>query len=106
MVHLTQERIIQPYEVFQDDMPGDLRQLQNEVCRRKAIWEMTNVAEKPHTLDETIQEIIPDLYPNTTVIGLHCFHSSDDDVCSDSHRRALLQCNAATQELSALYNDN
>ena len=31
LVHLTPERIVQLYEVFQDDMPGDLHQLQNEV---------------------------------------------------------------------------
>jgi len=35
LVHLTPERIAQLFEVFQDDMPGDLRQLQNEVNRWK-----------------------------------------------------------------------
>ena len=30
----------------------------------------------------------------------------DGDVCIDSHRRTLLQRNAASQELSALYSDN
>ena len=33
---------------------------------------------------------------------VHCCHSMDGDICIDSH----LDCNAASQELSALYNDN
>ena len=64
LVHLTPERIAQLFEVFQVDMSGDLRQLQNEVSRWKARWETTNAAERPDTLDDTIQEINPDLYPN------------------------------------------
>ena len=72
LVHLTPERIAQLFEVFQDDMPGDLRQLQNEVSRWKARWEKVNVAERPDTLDDTILEINPGLYPNmyTAVIIL------------------------------------
>ena len=61
LVHLTPERIAQLFEVFQDDMPGDLRQLQNEVSRWKARWETMNAAERPDTLDNTILEINPGL---------------------------------------------
>ena len=50
---MTPERIAQMYEVFKDDMPGNLRELQNEVDHWKAIWEMVNVAEKPDTLDDS-----------------------------------------------------
>ena len=42
--------------VFQVDMPGDLRQLQNEVGRWKTRWDMMNVAERPDTLDNMFQE--------------------------------------------------
>ena len=31
LVHLTPERTVQLYKLFQDDIFGDLRQLQNEV---------------------------------------------------------------------------
>ena len=51
LVHMTPERIVQLYQVFNDDMPGNLRELQNEVDHWKAILEMVNVAEKPDTLD-------------------------------------------------------
>ena len=64
LVHLTPERIVQLFEVFQEDMPGYLRQVQNDVSRWKARWETMNAAERPGTLDDTIQEINPDLYPN------------------------------------------
>ena len=58
--------IVQLYKVFQDDMPDDLRQLHN------VRWEMVNVAERPNTIDDTIQEINPVLYLNmyTTVVIL------------------------------------
>ena len=48
LVHMTPERIAQLY-----DIPGNLRELQNEVDHWKAIWEMVNVAEKPDTLDDS-----------------------------------------------------
>ena len=38
-------------------MPGDQRQVQNKVDRWKARWETMNVAGRPDTLDNTIQEI-------------------------------------------------
>ena len=50
---MTPETIAQMYEVFKDDMPGNLRELQNEVDHWKAIWVMVNVAEKPDTLDDS-----------------------------------------------------
>ena len=50
---MTPERIAQLYEVFKDDMPGNLRELQKEVDHWKAIWEMVNVAEKQDTLDDS-----------------------------------------------------
>ena len=62
LVYLTPERIVQLYEVFEDN--GDLRQLQNQVYRWKTQWDMMSVADKRDTLDDTIQEINPDLYPN------------------------------------------
>ena len=37
LVHMTPERIAQPYEVFNDDMPGNLSELHNEVDHWKAI---------------------------------------------------------------------
>ena len=43
LVHLTPEIIVQLYEVFQDDMPEDLRQLQNKAGRWKAKWDMMNM---------------------------------------------------------------
>ena len=51
-------------EVFQDDKPGGLRQVEKEVGRWKAKCEMANVPERPNTLDDTIQEVNPVLYPN------------------------------------------
>jgi len=45
----TLEIIVPLYEVFQDDMPGDRRQLQNEVGRWKTRWDMMNVAERHST---------------------------------------------------------
>ena len=61
LVYLTPERIVQLYEGFKDN--GDLCQLQNEVYRWKTQWDVMNVAERPATLDDTIREINPDLYP-------------------------------------------
>ena len=52
------------YEAFADDMPVDENQLRNEVARWKARWETVGDDEKPRTLDDTIQEINQDLYPN------------------------------------------
>jgi len=43
--------------MFLDGMPGDLRQLQNEVGRWKPRWETMNFAGRPDTLDNTIQDI-------------------------------------------------
>ena len=63
---------------------------------------MLNVADRPDTLDDTIQEINPDLHPQL----VHSSRHTDGDVCIDSHARALFQCNAASQELSVLYNHN
>ena len=37
LVHMTPERIAQLYEVFNDDMPGNLNELHNEVDHWKAI---------------------------------------------------------------------
>ena len=37
LVHMTPERIVQLYEVFNDDMPGNLSELHNEVDHWKAI---------------------------------------------------------------------
>ena len=37
LVHMTPERIAQLYEVFNDDMPGNLSELHNEVDHWKAI---------------------------------------------------------------------
>ena len=62
LVHMTPERIAQLYEVFKDDMSGNLCELQNEVDHWKAIWEMVNVAEKPDTLDDSRNQ--SDLYLN------------------------------------------
>ena len=58
LAYLTPERIVQLYEVFKDNR--DLCQLQNEVYRWKTQWDMINVAERPDTLDDTIQEFNPD----------------------------------------------
>ena len=81
--------------VFKDDKPGNLRELQNEVDHWNANWEMVNVAEKPDTLDDS-----------RNVPHVHCCHNTDSDICIDSHGRSPLQRYAASQELSALYNDN
>ena len=99
LVHMTPERIVQLYQVFKDDMPGNLRELQNEVDHWKAIWEMVNVAEKPDTLEDSINQ------PRPILQHVHCCHSTDGDVYIDSHGRSPLQRYAASQELSALYND-
>ena len=88
LVHMTPERIAQLYEVFKDNMPGNLRELQNEVDHWKAIWEMVNVAEKPDTLDDSRNQ------PRPTPQHVHCCHNTDGDVCIDSHGK------------SPRYNDN
>ena len=95
LVQMTPERIAQLYRVFKDDMPGNLRELPTEVGHWKAIWEMVNVAEKPDTLDDSrsIRQYV------------HCCHSTDGDIYIGSHGRSPLQRYAASQELSALYND-
>ena len=41
---------------------GDLCQLQNELVRWKARWEMMNVTERLNTLDSTIKVFNPDLH--------------------------------------------
>ena len=64
LTKLTPQRITQLYESFKDDMPGDQGQVESEVARWKARWQTVNVEEKPNTLDDSIQEINPDLYPN------------------------------------------
>ena len=56
---MTPERIAQMYEVFKDNLPANLRELQNEVDHWKAIWEMVNVAEKPDTLDDSRNQSRP-----------------------------------------------
>ena len=98
LVHTTPERIAQLYQVFKDDMPGNLRELQNEVDHWKAIWEMVSVAEKPDTLDDYINQ------PRPILQHVHCCYSTD--VYIDSHGRSPLQCYAASQDLSALNSDN
>ena len=65
---VSPEIVVQLYEVFQDDMPEDLRQLQNEADRWKARWEMMNVAGTPNTLDDTIQDLCPNLYTAVVVL--------------------------------------
>ena len=72
LVHLTPDRTVQLYDVFQEDTPGDLRQLQNEVGRCKARWETMNIVGRLHILDNTIQVINPDAYSNmyTAVVTL------------------------------------
>ena len=92
---MTPERIAQLYEVFKYNMPENLRELQNEVDRWKAIWEMGNVAEKPDTLNDS-----------RNLPHVHCCHNTDSDACIDNHGRSPLQRYAASQELSALYNNN
>ena len=93
---MTPERIAQLYVVFKDDMPENLRELQNEEDHWKAIWEIVNVAEKPDTHDDSRNQ------PQ----HVHCCHSTYGDVCIDSYGKSPLQHYAAYQELSALYNDN
>ena len=84
LVHITPERIAQLYEVFNDDMRGNLSELHSEVDHWKAIWEMVNVAEKPDTLDDSRNQ------PWPISQHVHCCHSMDGDVCIDSHGRS--QC--------------
>ena len=74
-------------------MPGDLRQLQHEVGRWKAQWEMVNVAKRPNTHD-TVKSILSSIQ--------HVYNSCDTagDVCLDCHSRAIVQCHATPQELS------
>ena len=47
---------------------GDLRQLQNEVGRWKARWEMMNVTERLDTFNSAIQIFNPDLYTPTCTL--------------------------------------
>jgi transcriptional regulator with AAA-type ATPase domain len=100
LVYMIPARIAQLYQKFKDDMPGNLRELQNEVDHWKAIRELVNVTEKPDTLDNSINQ------PRPILQHVHCCHSTDGDVYIDSHGRSPLQRYAASQELSALYNDN
>ena len=100
LVYMTPKRIPQLYEVFKDDKPGNLRELQNEVAHWKAMWEMVNIAEKPDTLDDSINQ------PRPILQHVHCCYSTDCDVYIDSHGRSPVQRYAASEELSALYNDN
>ena len=97
-MHLTPERTVQLYKVFQDDMPGDQRQLQNEVvagrqdgnneCRRHTRQHGSRYQSRPKPQH------------------VHRSHHTGGDVCIDRHDRAIFQRNAASHELSALYNDN
>jgi len=59
---------------------------------------MVNVPEKPDTLDDSRNQ------PRSIPQHVHCCHGTDGDVCIDSHGRSPLQRNAASQELSVLYN--
>ena len=60
LVYLTPERIVQLYEVFQDDMHAST----TKVGCWKARWEVMNVAERPATLNNKFQDINPNLYPD------------------------------------------
>ena len=84
LVHMTPERIAQLYEVFNEDMPGNLSELHNEVDHWIAIWETVNVAKKPDTLDDSRNQ------PRPIPQHVHCCHTTDGDVCIDSHGRS--QC--------------
>ena len=89
LVYMTPARIAQLYQEFKDDMPGNLRKLQNEVDHWKAIREMVNVAEKPDTLDNSINQ------PRPILQHVHCCHSTDGDVyvltaMADRPYRAML----------------
>jgi len=44
---------------------------------------MLNVAERPDTLSNSIQDINPNLYPQR----VYCSRHTDGDVCFDSHAR-------------------
>ena len=96
LVYMTPARIAQLYQEFKDDTPGNLRELQNEVDPWKAIREMVNVAEKPDTLDNSINQ------PRPLLQHVHCCHSGDRDLYIDSHGRSPLQRYAALQELSTI----
>ena len=59
LMYMTPERIAPLYQEFKDDMPGNLRELQNEVDHWETIWGMVNVAEKPDTLDDSVNQPRP-----------------------------------------------
>ena len=103
--YITPKQLTGVYDTRKNSpaVPGVQRRhawkLQNEVDHWKAIWEMVNVAEKPDTLDDSLNQ------PRPILQHVHCCHSTDGDVYIDSHGRSPLQRYAASQELSALYND-
>ena len=70
LVHLTQKMIVQLYEVFQDDISGDMHQLQNDVGHWKARCDMMNVAGRPDTLNDMIQETNPEFLTYTPTCSL------------------------------------
>ena len=95
---LFKEIIVPLYEVFQDDMPGALRQLQHEVGRRKARWDTMNVAER-HSTTRFKKSTPTDMCTAVVILMV----MSVSTVTAD---RALFQRNAASRQLYALYTDN
>ena len=89
-------------------MPGDLRQLHNEVSRWKARWETMKVAGRPVILDNTSQEINPDLYPNmyTAVVILMVKYFStataERSFSTMRHLKNYLRSTTTTERMSGL----
>ena len=105
LVHLTPQRIVQRYEVFQDDMSGDLRQLQNKVGRWKARWETMNVAGILDTLNNTIQEINPDLYPKmytAVILMVMSVSTATAERCVSAMKRPKKLSPTTTERMSGL----
>ena len=96
---LFKEIIVPLYEVFQDDLPGDLRQQQHEVGRRKARWDTMNVAKKHTRRHDSRNQPRPTCTP-PSLYWWWCLYRQPRQT------RALFQRNAASRQLSALYNDN
>ena len=86
LVHLTPERTVQLYKVFQDDMPEDQRQLQNEVVAGRQDW---NNECRRHTRQHGSR-----YQSRPKAQHVHRSHHTGGDVCVDRHDRAIFsgQC--------------
>ena len=62
--HLTQDDIRAIFSTFQPDLQTEIEGFQTEVGWWKTMWGVANDQLKPGSIEETLQNVNHDLYPN------------------------------------------